>query len=194
MLKLFLQAGSLPILLLALLAAGMGVPIPEDPVLLAAGVLAHRTWLPWWAVLPSAYGCAITADVMLYMLGRHFGQALLARAPLRWLLTVPRRAQINALFRKYGTRAVFFGRHLAGVRALLFVFAGIEKMPPLQFIFWDCMAAIITIPVIFSLGFFLSAHVAAVHAGIAHAEHWALAIAAVLGLSYWMVRSFRTRP
>ena len=189
MLQALLQAGSLPIIVAALLAAGLGVPIPEDPVLLAAGVIAHRTWLPWWVVLPTAYVSAILADCMLFLLARHFGHALLTVPPLRWLLTPARRASVSALFAKRGARAVFVGRHLAGARALVFVFAGIQKMPLRQFLVWDSLAGLITIPVIFSLGFLLSAHVAAVQEGLARVEHWAAATVAVTGLAYWMYRS-----
>jgi len=56
-----------------------------------------------------------------------------------------RRDRVSALFAKHGVRAVFFGCHLAGARALLFVFAGIEEMPLRQFVVWDGLAALVTI-------------------------------------------------
>lgn len=45
MLERLIAFGSLPLLVVALLAAGLGVPLPEDVVLLAAGVVSHRAAL-----------------------------------------------------------------------------------------------------------------------------------------------------
>ena len=60
MLERFIQFGSLPLLVAALLVAGFGVPIPEDVVLIAGGVLAHRSAqldasAPWEGVLVALY-------------------------------------------------------------------------------------------------------------------------------------------
>ena len=71
MLERFIEFGSLPVLVAALLVAGFGVPIPEDVVVIAGGVLAHRGSLPWPVVLAALYAGAIGADCILYGVARH---------------------------------------------------------------------------------------------------------------------------
>lgn len=188
MLERLLAIGSIPLLVLALLAAGLGIPIPEDPVLLAAGVLAHRRY-PWWLVLPIVYGAVVSADCILYALARRVGEPLLSHWPFRVFATRARRLRVRWLFARHGSRVVFVGRHLAGLRAVVFILAGIERMPFGAFLLWDALAAVITVPAVFGLGYLFSAHVAEVQAGVARTEHW---IAAILGLAAfigWLVWS-----
>lgn len=186
MLERFIELGSVPLLMLALLVAGLGVPIPEDMVVLAGGVVAHRTSAPWWTVLGAMYTGVIGADCILYFVARRYGDGLLTHAPLRWLVTPRRRSQVRHLFDQYGARAVFVGRHLGGVRAIVFALAAIEGVRFRVFLLWDALGALITVPFVFGLGYMFSAHASAVAAGIARVEHWALASAGLLALVAWL--------
>jgi membrane protein DedA with SNARE-associated domain len=183
--------GSLPLLVLGLLIAGLGVPVPEDPLLLAAGVLCHRTAYPSWLVLPVVYASAIGADCGLYALARRFGEPLLLRRPFRWFVTKQRREHVRALFTRHGAQAVFIGRHLSGLRTLVFMLSGIEKMPFAKFLLWDGLAGLVTIPAVFGLGYLFSSHVAAVEQGLARVEHWAAAVAGLAALLGWVLWSRR---
>jgi membrane-associated protein len=189
--------GSLLLLLAGLLAAGFGVPLPEDPILLAAGALAHRGKIispP--VVFASVYSAAIAADCGLYWLARRFGEPLLSKWPLKWLATESRRSRARVLLGRYGAHAIFWGRHVAGVRALLFVLAGIEKVPFRKFLLFDALAGMITVPVVFGLGYFFSTHLQRVEAGLARAEHWLLVIVGVFllaGIVLWRFRGSRSR-
>ena len=184
--------GSLSLLVLGLIVAGFGLPIPEDPILLAAGALAHRSpalWPP--AVFSVVYAAAIAADCGLYFLARRFGDVLLVRWPLRSLATPARRARVRALLERHGAKAIFFGRHVAGLRSLLFVAAGTERLPFRKFLLFDALAGLVTIPLVFGLGFAFSSHLARVEAGLARAEHWLLAGIGTLilaGIATWSLK------
>lgn len=189
MLQGWLAHGSLALLLVALLAAGFGVPLPEDPILLTAGALAHRSSsLSAPATLVSVYVATIASDCGLYFLARWFGEGLLSKPPMKWLATPQRRARVRDLLARYGAQAIFWGRHVAGVRSLLFVAAGLEGVPFRKFLAFDALAGMVTIPLVFGLGYFFSNHLALVEAGIARAEHWFLAAVGVLilgGILVW---------
>jgi membrane protein DedA with SNARE-associated domain len=199
MLERFIQLGSLPLLVAALLVAGFGVPIPEDVVLIAGGVLAHRTaQLPgsaaWESVLVALYVGAIGADCILFAVVRRYGEGLLGRAPFRWLLTSDRRARVRRLFSEYGARALFVGRHLGGVRAVVFAMAALEGVPFRVFLFWDGLAGLFTVPFVFGLGYLFSSHVSTVAEGLARAEHWvlcALGVGSLLSWFFWRRRRSR---
>lgn len=183
---------SLALLVLGLVVAGLGVPIPEDPLLLLAGALAHRG-PPASALvaLAAVYAAVITADCGLYFLAQRFGDGLLSRRPLRWIATPTRRGRVRELLGRYGAQAIFFGRHLAGVRAVLFVIAGAEGVPFRKFLLFDALAALLTVPLVFGLGYAFSNHLAQVEAGVARAEHWLLAAAGVVvlgGLAIWSLK------
>lgn len=192
MLERILASGSLPVLVAALLVAGFGVPIPEDPILLTAGLLAHRGILPAWLVLMVIYASVLTADCVIFLIARHFGESLLERPLFRSIFTPRRRDHVHNLFQKHGPRAVFIGRHIAGLRAVVFATAGMEGMKFATFLIWDGMAAMISVPVMFSLGYFFSAHLTAIEHGIARTEHWIAAILAFIALVTWLVWSLRT--
>jgi len=185
--------GSVPVLWLALLAAGLGVPMPEDAVLLAAGVTSHLSSNPWWLVLPIMFSGVLAGDSIVYGLAHRYGEELLSRRPLRWVVTPLRRQRVTLLYQRHGAKAVFAGRHMAGVRVLVFAMAAIEKVPFRTFVIWDALGALITVPFVFSLGFYFSSHVAAVQAGLATAEHWVLAALAFLALLIWVGFHWRRR-
>jgi len=196
MLERFIELGSLPLLVALLVLAGFGVPIPEDVVLIAGGVLAHQSRLPWAVVLVALYAGAIGADCILYGLARRYGEQLLSRAPFRWILSGERRVRVRRLYAEYGARAVFVGRHLGGVRALVFAMAAVEGVPFRAFLLWDGLAGLVTVPAVFGLGYLFSSHVSAVVQGLARAEHWvlfALALAAGVGWLVWRWRRARGR-
>jgi membrane protein DedA with SNARE-associated domain len=196
MIERFIELGSLPLLVAALVLAGFGVPIPEDVVLIAGGVLAHQSQLPWALVLVALYAGAIGADCILYGLAHRYGEQLLSRAPFRWILSGERRLRVRRLYAEYGARAVFVGRHLGGVRALVFAMAAVEGVPFRAFLFWDSLAGLVTVPAVFGLGYLFSSHASAVAQGLARAEHWALfalALAAGAGWLVWRWRRARGR-
>lgn len=188
----WLAHGSLLILVGGLLAAGFGVPLPEDPILLAAGALARRgSNLALPSTFASVYVAAIIADCGLYWLSRIFGEALFSHRPIKWLATDSRRARARVFLQQHGPQAIFWGRHVAGLRSLLFVLAGTERMPFRIFLLFDMLAAMISVPVVFGLGYFFSAHLQRVEEGLARAEHWLLLLAGVLltaGIVLWRIR------
>ncbi|MEZ4339470.1 MAG: DedA family protein [Sandaracinaceae bacterium] len=193
MLERFIALGSLPLLVLALLLAGLGLPLPEDVALLSGGVVAHLGAAPWWVALPVLYVSAIGGDALLYALARRFGEPLLSHAPFRWLLTAERRERVRGLFARYGSRAVFVGRYLAGLRGVVFALAAIEGVPFRTFLLWDALAGLVTIPLVFGAGYLFSAHVAAMEADLARAEHWIAAGAALTALVVWTIVRWRRR-
>jgi membrane protein DedA with SNARE-associated domain len=191
MLDRILAVGSLPLVLMGLVVAGIGLPVPEDPMLLSAGVIAHRTTMGWELVLPLVYAAAIGADCGLFLMARRLGEPLLQRAPFRWLVRDNARQRVIVLFQRHGSQAIFFGRHMPGLRALVFVFAGVGQVAFTRFVLWDGLAGLVTIPAVFFLGYFFSVHVDAVRAGVARAEHWIALGCALSAGAAWLLWSRR---
>ena len=62
-------------------------------------------------------------------------------------------------FATHGKKAIFFGRFLMGLRAPLFLVAGITKFPFKIFFLMDLVAAVISVPILFSLSFYFGSHI-----------------------------------
>ncbi len=190
-LGLLLAHGSLGLLWVLLLVAGLGVPVPEDVVLLAAGVLSHRGGVDLPLSIAVCYAGVLGGDSFVYFSGRRLGSALLERRAFRRLLPDERRRRIEAMFERRGGLVVFVARHLAGIRAPVFALAGMHHMPFSRFLFWDALGACISVPVMILLGFVASAHVELVEHGVHTLGHWVFALLALAALAYGLRSSVR---
>jgi membrane protein DedA with SNARE-associated domain len=185
----WLHHAPLAVLLAALVVAGLGVPIPEDVVLLTAGALAQGSSWDLVGVTLLCAGGVLAGDSLLFLNARRLGREG-TNGWLGRLLPEARRQRLTALFARRGAAVVFVARHVAGLRAPVFALAGINGMPLRTFLFWDALGACVSVPVMVLLGHAFADHLDRVRAGAAHIEHWLLAAAglalAVYGLVSWL--------
>src|SRR5437868_6206804 len=119
---------------LVLVAGSLGVPIPEEAGILAAGVLAHEGVVRWWLALPVCWVGVVSGDIVLYWVGRHWGLRILAWRPVRHLLSPKRASLLSDRYRRHGVKIVFAARHMMGLRAPAFLMAGTVRLPFWKFI------------------------------------------------------------
>ena len=129
---------------LALLVGGesLGLLLPGEAALLAAGVLAHEGRLDVALVVAIAALAAIVGDNIGYVLGRRGGRMLLTvRGPLR---ERRRRAlrEGERFFARHGARAVFLGRWVAVARVTVPWFAGGSRMPWRTFLLLNALGGV----------------------------------------------------
>jgi membrane-associated protein len=123
-------------------AESMGIPVPGETALIAAGILAHDGQLQIALVIVIAAAAAITGDNVGYLIGRKGGRALLEKpGPL-----LKHRQSVlthgEPFFRRHGAKAVFLGRWIAGLRIAAAWLAGINRMHWLSFFFWNALGGI----------------------------------------------------
>ncbi|MFI5143295.1 MAG: DedA family protein [Thermoanaerobaculales bacterium] len=106
----------------------MGLPIPEETLLVFAGVLVYRGHLelaPTMVAAALGSACGISVS---YGVGRSLGLWLTKRFR-RWLLVTPERIdQVEAWFERVGHWSLFWGYFLPGVRHLTALVAGAAKL------------------------------------------------------------------
>jgi len=126
--------------------AGLNIPISEDVLIIASGMLAstivpENTWKLFLAVFLGAY----LSDFIPYYLGRRFGHNLWN---VRWFsrMVKPHRLeQIKHYYHKYGILTLLIGRFIPfGVRNCLFLSAGLGKMRFWKFAMSDGIACLIS--------------------------------------------------
>jgi len=148
-----------PVLFGMLLFSGLGVPIPEDVPLIAAGVLASQGGM---GVIQASIVCSffvLCRDLAVFTLGYRFGDVLLDG---RWGRRIVRPADLQraeARLRERGTAVVFIGRFLPGLRAAVFFAAGKARIPPLKFLAVDALAALVSIPAFVLAGYLCAANI-----------------------------------
>lgn len=175
-------------MLLLLVMAGLGVPLPEDVPLLLAGCLCRAGYgTVAYVILVGLVG-VLAGDITLYTVGRRFGLGVLEMRPFRRLITRAHIAQMKLLFRRRGNVIIFFGRFFVGVRSVMCVTAGICRVPSWKFILIDISGALVTVPILVGLGWFFSDKIVQFYksGGLARIQHLIGGLAAAL-LVAWVI-------
>ena len=109
-------------------------PIPSEPILTLAGVLATQGRLSLALVLLAATAGSVLGALVLFELGGRLGRDRLVRLVERLpLVDVEGLERAEAWFARHGSSAVFIGRFIPVLRSLVSVPAGIERMPRARF-------------------------------------------------------------
>jgi membrane protein DedA with SNARE-associated domain len=167
-----------------LVAGGLGVPVPEEVVQLTAGVLAHRGVLSLPLALLAAWGGIVVGDLLWFRLARRAGPALLARPRVRRVLTARRRAWVERHVQRHPVLLVMVARHTSGLRLVAFALAALHGVRTRTFVLADGASALLSVPVVVTLGYLFSAHLAAVEHGVRRVE-LALLTAVLVGAGAW---------
>ena len=120
----------------------VGIPLPAEAALIAAGFFAARTHgIHIWDLIAAGIIAAIVGEIVGFWIGRRYGHQLLARHGSRLGLT-PGRIRIGQwLFARYGGRFVFIARFLPILRNMAAVLAGTNAMAQHSFYFASATAA-----------------------------------------------------
>ena len=174
----------------ALLLGSLGVPIPEEMPIIAAAVLSHEGIVVWWLALPVCLLGVLSGDMVLYWVGRHWGEQVLNWRMVRLVLTPAREQWLKVAYRRHALKTVVTARHVMGLRAAAFLTAGIARVSFWKFVVADAGAAILGVPLVFGLANFFTDQIKAIVADVHRAERWLglavlLALAAILAVGVW---------
>ena len=129
-------------IVVVLVLTGCGLPIPEEVVIVAAGVASSSGNLePGWAFGACLLG-ALLGDCLMYAIGYHFGHGLAKRHPrfAHWL-HVDQEAKNEEMMRKHGFKVFFLSRFMPGVRTPIYLTAGILRISFRQYFLTDLVCA-----------------------------------------------------
>lgn len=137
-----------------LILTGSGLPIPEEVPVIAAGLLSAHGQMDPWLALGSCLIGAILGDCVMYWIGHHFGRRVL-REHHWWTRFVKpeRELQIEAMLQQHGLKVFFLARFLVGIRAPVYLSAGILRVPFRRFLLIDLFCASTVIGTFFGLSY-----------------------------------------
>ena len=136
-----------------LLVCGLGVPIPEDITLIAAGMLAALKSISYMGAMIAGFVGVLAGDCILFFIGRRFGYRVFQLPIFKSIFTEKRILLARQKVLTNSKFICFTARFLPGLRAPIFLTAGIMGVKPLVFLTLDGLAALISVPIWVHLGF-----------------------------------------
>ncbi len=134
----------------------IGLVLPGETALLLGGVLASQGRMSLPVLLAVAVVAAIAGDSVGYEVGRRFGPALKA-GRLGRMIGDQRWARAEAYVSRRGGSAVFLGRWVGLLRALVPAVAGMVRMPYRRFLVYNLAGGTIWSVTVVLLGYFAGA-------------------------------------
>lgn len=182
--------GPVPYLIIfsILMACGLGLPIPEDITLFAAGLCCYYglTELGW--MISICLVGVLLGDSLIFWLGAHSGKRLTQHWFFQKILPENQLAQVQKKFHQGGNRLIFIARFMPGLRAPIFFTAGALHLPFRVFFFYDGSAAFLSVPAIVWAVYAFGDELESVVRWIQHFEHGiALGGFGLLGWMAWKV-------
>lgn len=138
-----------------LLACGMGIPIPEDIILIAAGIATYYGICDVHLMTAISLLGVLIGDSTVFWLGHHYGRKLLTKWPFRSFIDENRVDEIRTRLKIHGGKLLFAARFMPGFRAAVFFTTGLLHIPYKTLLIYDGLAALISVPaIIYSVYYF----------------------------------------
>ncbi len=131
-----------------LLACGLGLPIPEDITLFAGGLAAYYGLTSLWGTIIVSYLGVLIGDTIIFALGATYGRKLTKKWFFHKVLPDDRLNSVRTQFNQKGNKLIFVARFMPGLRAPIYFSAGSLHLPYGVFLFYDGLAALISVPTI----------------------------------------------
>ena len=160
-----------------LLLCGLGLPIPEDISLISGGYMAHLGVVNVHTVFLVCLAAVLGGDCAAFFLGRFFGRRILGWGPAQRLFSARKQLRVRAYFRKYGSKVIFVGRFLPGLRFSIFFSAGTLHVRPAVFLSTTRLAALLSVPFLVYLAWIFGEHIDRVIRWARRSEYGILVVA-----------------
>jgi membrane protein DedA with SNARE-associated domain len=141
-----------------LFASGMGLPVPEDVPIIAAGVQIARGAMTWYIAGPVAWVAMICGDTALYIIGFIVGLEVVRLPVIGCHISEKRLGWCRKWFDRWGVWAIGIGRMFAGIRSAMVVAAGTMRFNYLKLLAADGIAATISGGAFMLLGYWAGLH------------------------------------
>jgi membrane protein DedA with SNARE-associated domain len=175
-----------------LLLCGLGLPIPEDISLISGGYMAHLGVVNVHTVFIICFAAVLAGDCAAFFLGHFFGRRLLGWGPAQRLFSAKKQLRVRAYFRKYGSKVIFVGRFLPGLRFSIYFSAGTLHVRPAVFLLYDTLAALLSVPFLVYCAWAFGEHIDRVIHWARRSE-WGILVVAVIAAAFVLFKLARYR-
>jgi membrane protein DedA with SNARE-associated domain len=176
-------------LFVLLVLGGIGLPFPEDATLILSGFLiAHEIIKPLPAFLV-VYPVLLLTDFFLYLVGKKYGRMVVEHKRFRRIISSDRLSKLEKKFKKGDVWVILIGRHFLGLRAQIFLVAGVMRMPAIKFLMADAATALLTIALMGGIGYAGGNSVQILRKDLTRIEHIAIVVLMIL-ITGWIVYKY----
>src|SRR4029077_10904987 len=173
-------------LFVVLVAGGVGLPFPEDLTLLGAGALAQPGLLRLTDVVCAGFAGVVTADWILYGIGRCYGAEIVGHPRLGRLLGVDRIDAVRGAVVRHQALAVFFARFVLGTRVVTFLAAGTFGVSAVRFALAEAAGSAIFVPAMATFGYLFADRALRIVHDAGRVQHWLL-LGGLIGLALYLL-------
>ena len=133
---------------LILVGCGLGIPKPEDIILIAGGLLTYYGLCDVRLMVAVGLLGVLVGDSIIFYLGQKFGRRLLKRWPFRLVIDETKIESIREKLRDHGGKLLFTARFMPGLRSTVFFCSGLLHVPYKKLLIYDGSAALVSVPLI----------------------------------------------
>lgn len=177
------------LLVLAEDALFVGFLIPGETAAVIGGVAASRGRVSLLAVIVVVVVCAVVGDSVGYVVGRRFGTRILESPRLAKRQARITKAQDNLARR--GGSAVFLGRFVAFLRAVMPALAGTARMPFGRFLTYNAAGGIVWGTGFVVLGYLAGNSYATIAKTVGRGAAVTVAVLVIAAVLVWGIRQHR---
>ena len=178
---------------LLLILGGIGLPFPEDATLILTGFwVAQNVIKPVQAFL-AVYSGLLISDFLLYWVGKKYGRMLVLHKRFQKIISPEQLSRLEEKFKRRGVWVVLIGRHFLGLRAQIFLVAGVMRMSAIKFLLADGATSLFTIALMAGIGYAGGNSVEILKKNVKRIEHIAVLIFAVLFTAWIVYKYFKTK-
>jgi len=115
-------------------------------------------------------------------MGRRFGTGLVSYFQIGRPSSQVQIERLKEFMRRHGNRAIFYARFLLGLRALIYLTAGSLGFSAEKFVFYDLLGALISVPIMVSLGYLFGGQIEEIFRFLGGFEHliWIVALGTLI--------------
>jgi membrane protein DedA with SNARE-associated domain len=180
-------------LFLLLVLGGIGLPLPEDTTLILCGFLISTEVIEPVPALLVVYAGLIITDFGLFSVGKKYGRKIVNHRRFHKIISPKRLSILENKFRRNGILFILVGRHFAGLRAQIFLTAGVIRMPDAEFLIADGISSVLTIAIMVGAGYAGGHSLQVIKRDITRIEHVGIFLAVILLAVYLIFRYVRSR-
>ena len=144
---------------LSLFVGALGLPIPENPLLMAGGYALFKNICPPLTSLVFWYLAIVLGDIILFALSYW----LFTRPPMASLLTryvgLKQLDAYKSAFAARGALTLFLARFTFAIRAVAYIAAGAAHYPWRRFLVVDSLSVAVQVAVFVGVGYYAGEHI-----------------------------------
>lgn len=173
-------AGLLGLLILTTI---LPLPLPEELMCITTGYLIERgVMAPVPGILTLLTGIVIT-DVYQYYFAQILGRKLMCVRPFSLMLNEERIRKAEQLFLKHGSKVLFFGRFVYGLRSNIHFAMGILRFPIRKFIGIDTAVVSVQATLLVLVGYYSHTYIELWSDHIMDVQRWLYPISMVIAIA-----------